>query len=123
METTIPSYIEKRIRQRPPDASHVVTRSTPVVSFGDARTAIVATLGLNPSRLEFLDHKGNELTGSSRRLATHLSLGNSDLSKAPLEVIARVLEDCNGYFQRKPYRQWFDQLQPILNHCGASYYS
>jgi len=123
--TQIPEYIERRIRRPIPSDSHVVAGSTPVVSFGDAHSASVATLGLNPSRVEFLDRSGNELVGSSRRLATHTSLGTSDLANAPASVVRQVLNDCNAYFadDRNPYRQWFDQLELILNACGASYYN
>lgn len=123
MATTIPSYVERRIRRPIPTDSCVVPGSTPVVSFGDASTATVATLGLNPSRVEFLDRNGHELMGPLRRLATNCSLGTTDLANVPLDVITRVLEDCNSYFQRNPYRQWFDQLELILNRCGASYYN
>lgn len=101
---------------------HVIPGSTPVVAFGDACTARVATLGLNPSGIEFVDKKEGFLEGGKRRLATHNSLGLSDLTIAPLHIISRVLEDCNCYFQRQPYRRWFDQLEQILNMCGASYY-
>ena len=120
--TTIPDYIEHCIRRPPPPNSSVVQGSTPVLSFGDAQRATVASLGLNPSRIEFLDQHRNELTGESRRLATHTSLGTSDLVTAPMKIVAKVLEDCKGYFHRNPYRRWFDQLMPILNACGASYY-
>lgn len=123
MKLTMPNYVERRIRRPPPADSHVVPGSTPVVSFGDVRIATIATLGLNPSRVEFLDRSGDELRDPSRRLATHRSLGTADLSNAPLDVIARVREDCSTYFQHNPYRQWFDQLEPILNRCGASYYN
>ncbi|MDZ4820171.1 MAG: hypothetical protein SGJ20_14480 [Planctomycetota bacterium] len=119
----VPEYIERRIRRPIPPDSCVVDCSTPVVSFGDAHTATVATLGLNPSRVEFLDRNGNELIGPNRRLATLTSLGASDLTNAPLESVAEVLSDCNSYFERNPYRQWFDQLELILDACGVSYYN
>lgn len=118
----IPAYIEARIRREPPVDAHVVPSSTPVVAFGDARIARVATLGLNPSRVEFNDKAGVLLTGTKRRLATHASLGVSDLGTAPSDAILQVLDDCNRYFQRQPYRQWFDQLEIVLRACGASYY-
>ena len=104
-----------------PAGSFIVPGSTPVVSFGSAQTATVATLGLNPSRIEFVDG-GRELIGTSRRLATHSSLGTSDLSNAPLEAIAQVFEDCNAYFYRNPYRRWFDKFTPIVSACGTSFY-
>jgi hypothetical protein len=122
MQTPIPEYIETRIRRPPPPNSSVVPGSTPVLSFGDAQRATVATLGLNPSRVEFLDQHGNELTVNARRLATHNSLGTSDLVAAPIEIVSKVLEGCNGYFHRNPYRRWFDQLHPVLTACAASYY-
>jgi len=121
----VPEYIERRIRRPIPPDSHVVAGSTPVVSFGNAQSVSIATLGLNPSRVEFLDRKGNELVGSSRRLATYASLGSSDLCSAPVSTIEQVWKDCNLYFKddRNPYRKWFDQLELILRACGASYYN
>ena len=118
----ITDYIEQRIRRSIPPDSCVVTGSTPVVAFGNARTATVATLGLNPSWHEFQDDAGKMLAGPERRLATHQSLGVSDLTDAPASVIVKVLQDCDMYFQRKPYRWWFDQLEEVLQGCGASYY-
>ena len=119
---SIPEYIERRIRQSVPTDSSVVIGSTPVVAFGQARRAHIATLGLNPSKSEFLDQQGGELRGRFRRLATHTSLGTSDLTNAPANVISQVLSDCDTYFGRNPYRRWFDQLEPILAQCSASYY-
>ena len=120
--TKIPDYIDKRIRQPIPSGLCMVPGSTPIVAFGDARTAKVATLGFNPSHREFQDKGRLELTGSCRRLTTHKSLGVSDLAIATEATISKVLNDCNSYFQRKPYRWWFDQLDLILKGCGVSYY-
>ncbi len=120
--TEIPNYIDRRIRRPIPPGSCVVPRSTPVVAFGNARAATVATLGLNPSWHEFLDDAGRMLAGPERRLATHQSLGVSDLTNAPASVIAKVVQDCDSYFQHNPYRRWFDQLEQVLQACGASYY-
>lgn len=119
----VPDYIERRIRRPIPNDSYVVPGSTPVVSFGNAHSARVATLGLNPSRVEFLDRNGRELDDPSRRLATHRSLGTSVIADAPPSVVLQVLEDCNSYFCRSPYRWWFDRLEMILEACGASYYN
>jgi hypothetical protein len=94
-----------------------------VVAFGDVRSASVATLGLNPSRVEFLDRRGDELTGRDRRLETLRSLGVDDLSTASDAAVAQVFSSCNAYFHRNPYRGWFDQLESILAAVGASYYS
>ena len=37
-------------------------------------------------------------------------------------MIEQVLQDCDTYFQRKPYHWWFDQLEMVLQGCGTSYY-
>jgi hypothetical protein len=118
----IPRYIENRIRQPHPVDSCVVPGSTAVVSFGNAQISSVATLGLNPSRVEFIDRDGKMLTGNSRRLSTHESLGTSDLTNASTDIINRVFDECNQYFQRNPYRRWFDQFLPVLKALGVSYY-
>ena len=119
--TDIPSYIEQRIRCPVPPDSCVVPDSTPVIAFGNARTATVATLGLNPSKHEFL-RDGKELVDPDRRLATLQSLGTSDLVNAPESIVAQVLQDCDSYFVRNPYCWWFDQLEAVLQGCGISYY-
>jgi hypothetical protein len=117
----VPEYIETRIRQRAPEGLSVVPGSTPVVAFGDVRSAEVATLGLNPSRIEFLDRDGKELMGDKRRLETLLSLRESDLSSAPPDAIRKVFEGCNNYFKRRPYSQWFGYLERILCLLDVSY--
>jgi hypothetical protein len=118
----VPDYIEARIRQRPLTAGRVVAGSTPVVAFGNVLTATVATLGWNPSKLEFLDHSGNELLEDARRLETLASIGESDLVEAPAEAIRRVFRGCNDYFLRRPYKNWFNKLERILKHLDVSYY-
>ena len=119
----IPAYIEARIRRQPPEWAYVVAGSTPVLAFGEARAARVATLGLNPSRLESIDKAGVVLEGEKRRLATHASPGSFDLANASSLAVSNVLEDCNQYFHRQPYRRWFNKLEtPILSACTASYY-
>jgi hypothetical protein len=118
----IPGYIETRIKQPKPDGLAVVPGSTPVVAFGDVQSATVAALGLNPSRREFLDGHGKELTGAKRRLETLLSPGEDDLAVASADAIRMVFEGCNNYFDRCPYRKWFDVLEKVLRPLGASYY-
>ncbi len=117
----LPEYIAERVRQ-PPKVGPVVSGSSPVVAFGNARRARVATLGLNPSRLEFLDRAGRELDGANRRLETLASLSIASLEEAPDEVIGRVVSACDGYFWRNPYRRWFDQLEGILSGMEVTYY-
>lgn len=117
----IPAYVIERIRRVPPAGSCIVPGSTPVVAFGNARVARVATLGLNPSRVEFLDRAGRELPEPRRRLETLHSLGVSRLADTSEETAARVVAGCNAYFQRNPYWQWFRPLEEVLVCLGASY--
>ncbi|MEA1949849.1 MAG: hypothetical protein U9N87_00575 [Planctomycetota bacterium] len=121
MATSLPDYVMKRVR-REPSCSCIVKGSTPVVAFGDPRKAFAATLGLNPSRVEFQDGCARLLDGEERRLATLDSLGLRCLPNATKRHVESILKDCENYFHRNPYRRWFDQLEPLLNAMGASYY-
>jgi hypothetical protein len=78
-DTAIPTYLRERVRRPLPPGSMVMPGSTPVVAFGNARRATVATLGLNPSRVEFLDRHGHEFTEAQRRLETCRSLSVGSL--------------------------------------------
>lgn len=118
-----PEFLIDRAVKAPDSELSVVARSTPVVAFGDPVAATVATLGINPSGREFLDGAGRLLGGSQRRLATLDSLGaNSydDLHRGHGEI---VVEECASYFERQPYRRWFNPLDRILRDAiGVSYY-
>jgi hypothetical protein len=111
------------VRRLPPPDAPVVAGSTPVVSFGDPGTAEVATLGINPSRREFLDADGRLLDGSDRRLATTASIGSDRLDQLTDAQASMVITGCSSYFTRNPYRHWFDPLDRLLRTgLGVSYY-
>ena len=116
----VPPYIQERIRRPAPEGCFVLPQSTPVVAFGNPHLARVATLGLNPSRIEF-DVKGIELDGVARRFETLGSLGVNRLFDAPDAAIGRVWERCNRYFHGNPY-SWFLRLEEMLKAVGASYF-
>ncbi|MFB7797653.1 hypothetical protein [Isoptericola sp. NPDC056134] len=119
----VPHFVADRIRAAVPEGANVVAGSTPVVAFGDVSTARVATVGLNPSRIEF-EVKGVWLHGDQRRLATHRSLGVETLEDASDDAVAQVLADCYAYFDtsRNPYWRWFRPLDKLLQHSlGATY--
>lgn len=122
MTKPLSDYIIARLRKSPPSNCCVVSGSTPVLSFGDASMATVATLGLNPSRMEFQNKHGDELSGPERRFETLASLGVADLVSASDEVLSRVVRACDAYFSRNPYKRWFDHLLPMLQAVDASYY-
>ena len=122
MSGPIPEYVEGRLRRPPPEGCNIIPGSTPVVGFGDPRNAKVATIGLNPNRLEFLNAEGSLLRDDDQRLETLLSIGANTLAKVDSHALARVFEGCNWYFERRPYRRWFDILERVLNGIGVSYY-
>lgn len=108
---------------RPPSIVPVVHGSTPVPFFGDPGLARVATIGLNPSSIEFLDGRGRLLSGRLRRLATTDSLGSAEPGQLSELQVGRLLQDCQEYFSRNPYRRWFDQLDVLLRRAfNVSYY-
>ncbi len=116
----LPAYLEDRVRRQPPIARRVVRGSTPVVSFGDASTARVATLGLNPSRREFCDVGGRLLCGEERRLETLESLDVRRLHNAPDGAVRKVIQGCYRYFHGNVYG-WFKPLQVVLDAVGRSF--
>jgi hypothetical protein len=96
--------------------------STPVVAFGDLRKATVATLGLNPSKDEFLNGEGKLLKGSLRRLVTLASLKSSKIRVGSPAAVRQIFNGCNKYFHVRPLRRFFGVLESVLNHIGVSYY-
>lgn len=96
------------VRRVPPTGAPVVPGSVPVVAFGDPERAEVASLGINPSHREFVEN-GVLLCGQHRRLATLESLGATRIDRLTDGQVADVVADCAAYFQRNPYRRWFDR--------------
>lgn len=120
LSANVPKYLSDRIRQPPPEGCGVIVGTTPVVSFGNASKARVATLSINPSSKEFLG--GSQLlSGTKRRLATLESIKATGLDELSDSQVASVLEDCNNYFKKNPYMAWFGKLETMLQQIGLSY--
>jgi len=118
----VPAHVVAAVRRRPPGGAPVVPGSTPVVAFGDPSRAEVATLGINPSRAEFIQH-GSLLRGKERRLSTFESLGAGALTCLSTVQVAEIVADCSAYFEHNPYRRWFDPLDALLRAAtDTSYY-
>lgn len=100
----------------------VIPWAAPVVAFGSPIESQVATLGLNPSNLEFVDGKGLQLIETQKRFESLQSLRLSRWEQVNLEHVELILESCEEYFFRNPYDQWFKRLEKILVETGASYY-
>jgi hypothetical protein len=82
----------------------------------------VATLGINPSRIEFQTNKRRLLTRDQKRLADLDSLNAEQSADLTDDQVAQVVAACHDYFQVNPYRRWFDKLNTVLAGIGADYY-
>lgn len=90
--------------------------------FGDATTARIATVGINPSNREFVGRDGSALSAAEQRLPTLYSMGVSRWSHLHAVQIREIVQACRMYFQRKPYASWFGVLDRVLAHSDASFY-
>src|SRR5579859_77197 len=114
---------ELRQRLRIVTSESSVVASLPVLFFGDALAARVVTIGLNPSKFEYLDRDCALLAGRNQRFATTTSLGvasRADLSDAQAD---KAIEMMRGYYDDdKPvYGKYFQHLTNFLDGIGASY--
>lgn len=101
----------------------VIPWASPVISFGNPAACKVATLGLNPSNLEFVDNFGKRLVAPHHRFESLDTLQARDWGRVANRDIEKVWYACEDYFWRNPYDRWFKRLEKILVGTGASYYS
>ena len=121
MHSTLTALIDRLDNPRIAEAD-VIAWGSPVPSFGDLSVAKVATLGLNPSRREFVDASGTELSGPLRRFHTLNSLGLVSWPEADCRHLQAILDSCKHYFARNPYRGWFAKLEQVISGTSASYF-
>ena len=88
--------LHKRLRTAPWGST--VSGSLPVLFFGDLGNASIVTVGINPSKLEYLDRFGSELTGTRRRFETLASLGAHDRASLTYEQCEAAITTMLGYF-------------------------
>jgi len=127
--TAVPSWlsdITKNIlanrKKETDDLLDVIPWSSPVPFFGDITQAVVATLAVNPSNLEFVDKNGNELAEPKRRLETLKSLGIVDWNKTKAGHFKQINHSAIHYFDNNPYNTWFKPLEQILLGANVSFY-
>ena len=99
----------------------VIPWASPVAFFGKLNQAKIATLGLNPSDLEFNSKEGRELSPVLNRLPTLRSLKKSKWETNE-ETINQILSSDLNYFNNRPYDFWFKKLDYLINGAGFSYY-
>jgi len=93
----------------------LVDNSVPVLFFGRASTARVATVGLNPSSREF-----SMSFGSSNKRFYVPSPEYTD-QELPSEEALRALQGMHWYFHVTPYVDWFSYLEAFVWGLGASF--
>ncbi|MEO9220765.1 MAG: hypothetical protein ABI251_03125, partial [Mycobacteriaceae bacterium] len=120
---TVPGELADRIRRPiPPDCS-VVPGSLPVVAQGDPITARVATLSVNPSKLELTTPKGAWLVPQYRRVESLRSLQVEEAATLTDEQVDATVGRCHDYFIHNPNRPAFAALEQLLTAVGVgSYY-
>lgn len=106
-----------------PIALGAIPWASPVISFGSPTKSRVATLGLNPSNLEFVDRVGNQLFEPHNRFESLGSLRVKGWHEVDHQGAQRIWEACEDYFFRNPYDQWFKRLDRVLVETGVSYYN
>lgn len=111
------------LKEGSPIALGAIPWASPVVSFGDPASSKVATLGLNPSNLEFVGREGEQLLGSKSRFESLGSLGATSWNEVGQVGAVQILQSCQDYFFRNPYDHWFKRLDRVLVETGASYYT
>ena len=114
-------YTRDWILKPKPGGAPIIPGSTPVVSFGDYTRASVVSIGLNPSKREFLYADGTLIRSSARRLATRASLGIRKGEKMTSEHAEQIWTECCSYFTRNPLA-WFSPLNDLIAETGASYF-
>jgi len=120
MDAILASKLHDRLRW--PAVPSTVPGSLPVLFFGDLPRARVATIGLNPSRQEYLSRASVELDGSLRRFETLGSLGATDRASLTPMQAAAAIETMGGYFApSKPVYSWFAPLARVVDGFGASF--
>jgi hypothetical protein len=120
--STLPDQVQEMVRRKAPADCGVIHGSTPVISFGSFQTSRVATLGINPSKREFLTPSGQWLTGEKQRLTTLASIGATTTEDLTDEQVQKIVGASDLYFQNNPYH-WFNDLDKILKGgFNASYF-
>jgi hypothetical protein len=115
-------HLTKHLATGVPARHGAIPWASPVLMFGALSRSRVATLGLNPSNLEFVDRNGDQLEHAQRRFHSLSSLGLRRWVDAQPKHLERVWDLCEAYFQRNPYDGWFKPLDRVLSGLGVSYY-
>lgn len=116
MEQTLKEFLIDKISEPLPTTVKIVQGSVPIVFFGNIEKAEIATLSLNPSNVEF-EHKGAKRCVDRKELNV---LDNQKLKTEQAEIVYRSLL---SYFQKNPYKNWFNPMNKLFQNKGYEYYN
>jgi len=100
----------------------IVPQSIPVLFFGDIEQAEYATISINPSNREFEDKLGALLETGFKRFVDRDNLEVPDIDSLSEYQAEKVYDSLCKYFDKRPYRLWFNKIDNVLNSKRISYY-
>lgn len=120
MDQSVRERLHARLRRAP--SRSTVPGSMPVLFFGDLPSARIATVGINPSRREYTDSRGQELVGPLRRFETLASLGAPNRAMLTPNQCDRAIATMRAYFRPGgPTYSWFASLTRVARGMGLEY--
>ena len=118
MKQDILDYIRRPI----PKGLPIVPQSIPIVFFGDIETAKYATIAINPSNREFTNTKHELFSEKKKRFVDRDALGVGDYDILSLKQAEMVYQSLRNFFHKRPYMQWFGQLEKLFSEVNMSYF-
>ncbi|MCL2546173.1 MAG: hypothetical protein FWE06_03115 [Oscillospiraceae bacterium] len=115
-------YLLDYIRRPIPQGVPIVPQSIPIVFFGDIDKAKYATIAINPSNREFTNTKHEIFPTNKKRFVDRDFLGAADDETLSLEQAEMVYQSLCNFFHKRPYMQWFGQLEKLFNEADLSYF-
>lgn len=120
MSNVLPRYLLDRLRTEP--ILSTVPGSQSVLLFGDAFAATITTIGLNPSKQEYLSQQGEELASSQRRFEALSSLAAASRTSLSDRQEDTAIERMRCYFNPdRPVYGWFGGLSRVVEGLGMSF--
>jgi len=110
------------IRRPIPQGIPIVPQSIPIVFFGEIDKARFATIAINPSNREFTNTKHEIFPPNKKRFVDRDILGITDTDALSLEQAERVYQSLCNFFHKRPYMQWFGQLEKLFLEANLSYF-
>ena len=118
MKQELLDYISRPIPQGIP----IVPQSIPIVFFGEIEKARLATIAINPSNREFTNTKHEIFPPNKKRFVDRDILGVSDNDTLSLKQAEMVYQSLCNFFHKRPYMQWFGQLEKLFLEANLSYF-